>query len=51
MNTQDIINLLDEKDLNKPLIINGDCIAFMIKDVKVEDYLIRLEVDELVQWN
>lgn len=49
MNIQDLINLLDEKDLNKPIIINGDCVAFMISDVKIEDELIRLEVEEVVR--
>lgn len=51
MNLLDILNLTESgKNLwiDKPIIINGDCVTFIVKDCKVEKDCIRLEVEELV---
>lgn len=55
MNLLDILNLTESEidigvtnDLHKPILINGDCITFIVKDCKVEKDCIRLEVEELV---
>ena len=55
MNLLDILNLTEsgkniwiENDLDKPILINGDCVTFIVRDCKVEEDYIRLEVEELV---
>lgn len=48
MTIEDILNLVSDVNFKKPIVINGDCVAFMIKNVTIEDELIRLEVEEVV---
>ncbi|GAB7445530.1 hypothetical protein OUHCRE11_47110 [Enterobacter asburiae] len=55
MNLLDIPNLTErgkniwiDNGLAKPILINGDCVTFIVKDCKVEKDCIRLEVEELV---
>lgn len=57
MNLLDILNLTESEidiwatnDLQKPILINGDCVTFIVKDCKVEKDCIRLEVEELVNY-
>lgn len=54
MNLLDILSLTKsgkniwiDNDLDKPILINGDCVTFIVKDCKVEK---RLEVEELVNY-
>lgn len=57
MNLLDILNITEsgkniwiDNDLDKPILINGDCVTFIVKDCKVEKDCIRLEVEELVNY-
>lgn len=46
MTLQEILNYLSENAKDKLIIINGDCLAFVIKDVKEDENIIYLDVDE-----
>ena len=57
MSLLDILNLTESEidicttnDLRKPILINGDCVTFIVKECKVEKDCIRLEVEELVNY-
>lgn len=52
MTVEEFLNLITEKDMNKLIIINGDCIGYFIKEIKgITDNAIYIDIDEIMNYN